>query len=200
MDALANIDFQTRTSKPQLRSLEFVRIGTCGGLQPDVPTGTYVATVKSIGFDGLLNFYAGRDEVCDLSLEQSFKEHVKWQDKMGNPYVSVSDTGLLDQIADKDMVRGYTIACGGFFGPQGRQLRVPLADPKLNEKIESFDYDGLHITNFEMESSALAGLSSLMGHKALTVCMVIANRVAKKAESNYKNDIDGLITTVLDRI
>ena len=200
MDALANIDFQTRTSKPQLRSLEFVRIGTCGGLQPDVPTGTYVATVKSIGFDGLLNFYAGRDEVCDLSLEQSFKEHVKWQDKMGNPYVSVSDTGLLDRIADKDMVRGYTIACGGFFGPQGRQLRVPLADPKLNEKIESFDYDGLHITNFEMESSALAGLSSLMGHKALTVCMVIANRVAKKAESNYKNDIDGLITTVLDRI
>lgn len=200
MDALANIDFQTRTSKPQLRSLEFVRIGTCGGLQPDVPTGTYVATVKSIGFDGLLNFYAGRDKVCDLSLEQSFKEHVKWQDKMGNPYVSVSDTGLLDRIADKDMVRGYTIACGGFFGPQGRQLRVPLADPKLNEKIESFDYDGLHITNFEMESSALAGLSSLMGHKALTVCMVIANRVAKKAESNYKNDIDGLITTVLDRI
>ena len=200
MDALANIDFQTRTSKPQLRSLEFVRIGTCGGLQPDVPTGTYVATVKSIGFDGLLNFYAGRDKVCDLSLEQSFKEYVKWQDKMGNPYVSVSDTGLLDRIADKDMVRGYTIACGGFFGPQGRQLRVPLADPKLNEKIESFDYDGLHITNFEMESSALAGLSSLMGHKALTVCMVIANRVAKKAESNYKNDIDGLITTVLDRI
>lgn len=200
MDALANIDFQTRTAKPQLRSLEIVRIGTCGGLQPDVPTGTYVATVKSIGFDGLLNFYAGRDEVCDLSLEQSFKEYVKWQDKMGNPYVSVSDTGLLNRIADKDMVRGYTIACGGFFGPQGRQLRVPLADPKLNEKIESFDYDGLHITNFEMESSALAGLSSLMGHKALTVCMVIANRVAKKAESNYKNDIDGLITTVLDRI
>lgn len=200
MDALANIDFQTRTSKPQLRSLEFVRIGTCGGLQPDVPTGTHVATVKSIGFDGLLNFYAGRDEVCDLSLEQSFKEHVKWQDKMGNPYVSVSDTGLLDRIADKDMVRGYTIACGGFFGPQGRQLRVPLADPKLNEKIESFDYDGFHITNFEMESSAVAGLSSLMGHKALTVCMVIANRVAKKAESNYKNDIDGLITIVLDRI
>lgn len=200
MDALANIDFQTRTSKPQLRSLEIVRIGTCGGLQPDVPTGTYVATVKSIGFDGLLNFYAGRDKVCDLSLEQSFKEYVKWQDKMGNPYVSVSDTGLLNRIADKDMVRGYTIACGGFFGPQGRQLRVPLADPKLNEKIESFDYDGLHITNFEMESSALAGLSSLMGHKALTVCMVIANRVAKKAESNYKNDIDGLITTVLDRI
>ncbi len=200
MDALANIDFQTRTSKPQLRSLEIVRIGTCGGLQPDVPTGTYVATVKSIGFDGLLNFYAGRDKVCDLSLEQSFKEYVKWQDKMGNPYVSVSDTGLLNRIADKDMVRGYTIACGGFFGPQGRQLRVPLADPKLNEKIESFDYDGFHITNFEMESSAVAGLSSLMGHKALTVCMVIANRVAKKAESNYKNDIDGLITTVLDRI
>lgn len=200
MDALANIDFATRTAKPELKQLTFVRIGTCGGLQPYTPTGTFIATVKSIGFDGLINFYAGRDEHCDLDLEQAFKQHVGWNLVMGNPYVAPSDSELLEQIAGNDMVRGYTIACGGFFGPQGRQLRVPLADPQLNEKIESFEYDGLRVTNFEMESSAVAGLSNLMGHKALTCCMVIANRVAKQANSNYKNSIDDLILKVLDRI
>lgn len=200
MDALANIDFKTRKAKPELKSLTIVRVGTCGGLQPETPTGTYVATVKSIGFDGLINFYADRDKHCDLDLEKAFKKHVGWKDAMGNPYVAPSNTELLDRIAGDDMVRGYTVACGGFFGPQGRQLRVPLADPELNAKIESFEYDGLHITNFEMESSAVAGMSNLMGHKALTCCMVIANRVAKQANSSYKNSIDELIVKVLDRI
>ncbi|MGI6242833.1 MAG: nucleoside phosphorylase [Prevotella sp.] len=200
MDALANIDFKTRMAKPELKSLTFVRIGTCGGLQPNTPTGTHVATVKSIGFDGLINFYANRDEHCDTKMEKVFKQHVKWNDAMGNPYIAPSDPELLNRIAGDDMVRGYTIACGGFFGPQGRQLRVPLADPELNSKIESFEYDGLHINNFEMESSAVAGLSNLMGHKALTCCMVIANRLAKKANSNYKSNIDDLIIKVLDRI
>lgn len=200
MDALANIDFKTRKAKPELKSLTIVRVGTCGGLQPETPTGTYVATVKSIGFDGLINFYADRDKHCDLDLEKAFKKHVGWKDAMGNPYVAPSNTELLDRIAGDDMVRGYTVACGGFFGPQGRQLRVPLADPELNSKIESFEYDGLHITNFEMESSAVAGMSNLMGHKALTCCMVIANRVAKQANSSYKNSIDDLIVKVLDRI
>lgn len=200
MDALANIDFKTRKAKPELKSLTIVRVGTCGGLQPETPTGTYVATVKSIGFDGLINFYADRDKHCDLDLEKAFKKHVGWKDAMGNPYVAPSNTELLDRIASDDMVRGYTVACGGFFGPQGRQLRVPLADPELNSKIESFEYDGLHITNFEMESSAVAGMSNLMGHKALTCCMVIANRVAKQANSSYKNSIDDLIVKVLDRI
>ena len=200
MDALANIDFKTRKAKPELKSLTIVRVGTCGGLQPETPTGTYVATVKSIGFDGLINFYADRDKHCDLNLEKAFKKHVGWKDAMGNPYVAPSNTELLDRIAGDDMVRGYTVACGGFFGPQGRQLRVPLADPELNTKIESFEYDGLHITNFEMESSAVAGMSNLMGHKALTCCMVIANRVAKQANSSYKNSIDDLIVKVLDRI
>lgn len=200
MDALANIDFATRTAKPQLRSLEFVRIGTCGGLQPYTPTGTYIASVKSIGFDGLINFYANRDQYCDTRLEEAFKQHVGWNAAMGNPYVAPADKGLLERVAGDDMVRGYTIACGGFFGPQGRQLRVPLADPELNTKIESFKYDGLNVTNFEMESSAVAGLANLMGHKALTCCMVIANRLAKQANSNYKNSIDDLIVKVLDRI
>ncbi len=200
MDALANIDFKTRTAKPKLKSLTLVRVGTCGGLQPNTPTGTYVASVKSIGFDGLINFYANRDKHCDVALEKAFKEHVGWKDAMGNPYVAPADKTLLDQIAANDMVRGYTVACGGFFGPQGRQLRVPLADPDLNKKIESFEYDGLRVTNFEMESSAVAGLANLMGHKALTCCMVIANRLEKQVNSNYKNSIDDLIVKVLDRI
>lgn len=200
MDALANIDFKTRTNKDQLKSLTFVRIGTCGGLQPNTPTGTFIASAKSIGFDGLLNFYAGRDEACDLEFEEAFKSQVKWNDRIGNPYVVNNDPELLDRIAADDMVRGVTIACGGFFGPQGRKLRLPLADPDLNQKIEQFSYNHLKVTNFEMESSALAGLSKLMGHKALTCCMVVANRRAKEANTGYKNTIDGLIQKVLERI
>ena len=200
LDALANIDFSSRTEKSAHRTLTLVRVGTCGGLQPNTPTGTYIASVKSIGFDGLLNFYAGRDEASDLQLEKAFKEHVGWDLKMGNPYVATADPQLINTIAANDMVKGITIACGGFFGPQGRRLRLPLMVPDLNEKIESFEYNGLKVNNFEMESSALAGLATLMGHKAMTCCMVIANRRAKKMETNYKGDIDGLITLVLDRI
>ena len=200
LDALANIDFSSRTEKSAHRTLTLVRVGTCGGLQPNTPTETYIASVKSIGFDGLLNFYAGRDEASDLQLEKAFKEHVGWNLKMGNPYVATADPQLINTIAANDMVKGITIACGGFFGPQGRRLRLPLMVPDLNEKIESFEYNGLKVNNFEMESSALAGLATLMGHKAMTCCMVIANRRAKKMETNYKGDIDGLITLVLDRI
>ncbi len=200
LDALANIDFTTRTDKPEHRTLTIVRIGTCGGLQPYTPTGTFIASVKSIGFDGLLNFYAGRDTASDIEFEEEFKRQVNWNPRMGNPYVATSDPKLLDDIAANNMVRGVTVACGGFFGPQGRQLRLPLMDPQLNEKIEKFEYKGLKVTNFEMESSALEGLSTLMGHRAMTCCMVIANRVAKKAESNYKNDIKRLIELVLERI
>ena len=200
LDALANIDFETRTEKDEHRTLTLVRIGTCGGLQPNTPTGTYIASVKSIGFDGLLNFYAGRNEVCDLPLEEAFKAHMNWSPLLAAPYVIDANAELIDRIAANDMVRGITIACGGFFGPQGRELRIPLADPKQNEKVESFVYQGLRITNFEMESSALAGLSALLGHKAMTCCMVIANRLAKEVNANYKNSINGLIELVLDRI
>lgn len=202
IDALANIDFATRRVKPQLKSLELVRIGTCGGLQTYTPEGTFVASVKSIGFDGLLNFYARRDEVCDLATERAFKEAMGWKGNqcIAHPYVAKAHPELIERIAADDMVRGITIACGGFYGPQGRELRLPLADPEQNEKVMHFHHDGLDITNFEMESSALAGLSSLMGHKALTCCMVIANRRAGKANPNYKNSIDALISLVLDRI
>ena len=202
LDALANIDFETREVRDQLRRLTLVRIGTCGGLQPHTPEGTFVVSEKSIGFDGLLNFYAGRNEACDTELEAAFIRHMGWKGNqcIAHPYVAPADEELTARIAGEDMVRCITIACGGFYGPQGRVLRLPLADPSANEKIMSFDYHGGRITNFEMESSALAGLSRLMGHKAVTVCMVIANRVAGKANANYRNSIDSLIQTVLDRI
>ena len=200
LDALANIDFATREEKDNFRQLTFVRIGTCGGLQTDTPSGTYIASVKSIGFDGLLNFYARRNEICDLELEEAFKAHVDWNPQLCAPYVVDNDADLLCCVAKDDMVPGITIACGGFYGPQGRELRLPLADPHLNEKIETFEHSGLRITNFEMESSALAGLSRLMGHRAMTCCMVIANRRAKNVKLTYKNTIDDLIQLVLDRI
>ena len=202
LDALANINFETRTENNCFRQLELVRIGTCGGLQPYTPVGTYVCSEKSIGFDGLLNFYAGRNAVCDLPFERAFLNHMGWSGNLcqPNPYVIDADADLIGRIAADDMVRGVTIAAGGFFGPQGRELRVPLADPHQNEKIETFEYQGHRITNFEMEGSALAGLARLMGHRAITVCMVIANRLIQEANTGYKNTIDGLIEKVLERI
>lgn len=200
LDSLANIDYASRTLKPEHRTLTCVRIGTCGGLQPFTPTGSFVASVKSIGFDGLLNYYAGRNDVCDLQLEEAFKRHMQWDPIKGAPYVAVADKQLIEQVAQDDMVRGYTISCGGFYGPQGREIRLPIADPRQNEKVEAFEYDGMRVCNFEMESSALAGLASLLGHRAMTCCMVIANRYAQEMNTAYKNTIDTLIQKVLDRI
>ncbi|MBR2017779.1 MAG: nucleoside phosphorylase [Prevotella sp.] len=200
LDALANIDFNTRTEKHNHRQLTLVRIGTCGGIQPFTPVGTFIASKKSIGFDGLLNFYDGRNEVCDLQFEDAFTKHMNWNRQLGAPYVIDADDQLLKQIAQDDMVQGVTIACGGFYGPQGRKLRIPLADPQQNSKIESFVYNDMCITNFEMESSAVAGLAKLLGHRAMTCCMVIANRHAKNMNTEYKNSIETLITKVLDRI
>lgn len=213
IDSLVNIDYNTRTVNDQLRSLSLVRIGTCGGLQPDIPIGSYVASLKSIGFDGLLNYYDGRDEVCDLPLEEAFRKHMNWSAQKGAPYVATANEELIDRIAGTDMVRGITIACGGFYGPQGRQLRLKVQDPEQNEKIRTFRYPAdtsrkginseineLKICNFEMESSALAGLASLLGHKAMTCCIVLANRYAQEMNTNYKNQIEDLIKLVLNRI
>ena len=194
LDALANIDFATRTARPTFRRLTLV--------QRHTPEGTFIASQKSLGFDGLLNFYAGRNEVCDLEFERAFLKAMHWTGTqcIAHPYCIDNDAELLDRVAGTDMVRGVTIACGGFYGPQGRRLRVPLADPQANDKIMAFRHGDLCITNFEMESSALAGLARLMGHQAMTCCMVVANRVEGKANPNYKNSIDTLISTVLDRI
>ena len=184
LDTLANIDYATREEKPEHRTLTMVRIGTCGGLQPFTPTGCFIASVKSIGFDGLLNYYAGRNVVCDIPMEKAFKEHMQWDPIKGAPYVAVADADLINQIAADDM----------------SQLRADIADPDQNKKIESFEYEGMKICNFEMESSAVAGLASLLGHRAMTCCMVIANRYAQKMNTDYKNSIDTLIEKVLDRI
>lgn len=200
LDALANINFQTRQDHPIFRQLTLIRIGTCGGLQPDTPLGTYIASVKSIGFDGLLNYYADRNRVCDLEMEQAFRTHMDWSPLKGAPYVATATPDLIEQIAGTDMKRGITIACGGFYGPQGRRLRMEIQDPGQNQKIETFRYHDLKICNFEMESSALAGLASILGHRAMTCCMVIANRYAQEMNTTYKNNIDHLIQTVLDRI
>ncbi len=202
LDALANIDFESRIPKEVLTTLNIVRIGTCGGLQPNCPVGTFIASEVSIGFDGLLNFYANRDIVVETDLENAFIAHMNWLGKRlgAHPYVVKANEDLSQRIAQDDMVRGITIACPGFYGPQGRVLRISLADVEQNEKIMSFDYQGKKITNFEMESSALAGLAKLLGHSATTVCMVIANRVAHDVNTKYTNTIEKLIQIVLERI
>ncbi|WP_459189117.1 nucleoside phosphorylase [Parabacteroides sp. APC149_11_2_Y6] len=200
LDALANIDFNTRTIKKEFRQLTLVRVGTSGGLQPFVPVGTYVAAEKSIGFDGVLYFYADSKKVRDMDFEAELHKQLQWKLSGIHPYVVSADSSLIEQITQNDILRGITIAANGFYGPQGRKLRLPLADPQLNEKIEAFHYNGRQITNFEMESSSLAGLSALMGHRAMTVCCIIAGRVAKDMNTEYKGSITGLIETVLDRI
>lgn len=199
LDALANIDFSSRTEKLQKKSLTLVRIGTSGGLQPFCPVGSYVVARRSIGFDGLLNFYELPEGVIDLDFEREFCKHTGWSERLASPYVVSADEELVSRVGE-GMVMGVTISAPGFYGPQGRCVRIPLADPCLNEKIMSFDYNGEKITNFEMESSALAGLAKLLGHKAMTVCCIIAGRVDKSMNTNYKGSISGLIETVLERI
>mgnify|MGYP000732054140 CR=1 FL=1 len=198
LDALANIDFASRTIKPIFRQLTMVRVGTSGGLQPFVPVGTYVAAGKSIGFDGVLYFYADSEKVRDKAFESELMRQLKWKLSGIQPYVVSADPSLVKQITQDDIIRGVTIAANGFYGPQGRKLRLPLADPELNRKIEAFNDS--RITNFEMESSSLAGLSALMGHRAMTVCCIIAGRVAQDMNTEYKGSMTGLIETVLDRI
>lgn len=200
LDALANIDFASRTVKPEFRQLTLVRVGTSGGLQPFVPVGTYVAAEISVGFDGVIYFYADTEKIRDLGLEAALKEQLEWKLSGLLPYVVSADASLIEQITGKDIIRGITIAANGFYGPQGRELRLPLADPDLNRKLEAFEYNGRKITNFEMESSSLAGLAALMGHRAMTVCCIIAGRVNKNMNTDYKGSLTGLIETVLERI
>lgn len=200
LDALANIDLTTRTERPRLRRLNIVRIGTCGALQADIPLGSFLISEKSVGFDGVLNFYAERDRVCDLEFEEAFKQHMAWNPHLASPYVVDNDRLLIGRIGRDDMLRGVTISANGFYGPQGRVLRIDLADPDINAKIESFRHGGRRITNYEMEGSAIAGLSALMGHHAMTVCCVIANRRVEAANTDYKPRVAELVRTVLERI
>lgn len=177
-----------------------VRIGTSGALQPELSIGDFVMAQKGTGFDGILNFYAYRDAVCDLEFEKEFCEHTKWDDSWAAPYTVDADPELIERIGKNDMVRGYTIAAVGFYAPQGRMVRLKLADPHLNEKIESFRFRGRPITNFEMESACLQGMAKMLGHKAMTVCCIIAQRRRTEADTDYKPHVAKLVETVLDRI
>lgn len=200
LDALANIDFATRHEKKEKRSLELVRLGTSGSLQYDLKIGDFVIAEKGMGFDGILNFYAGRDSVCDLEFEKAFCEFVKWNPLWAAPYVVDADPSLVERIGKDDMLRGYTIASVGFYAPQGREVRLKLKDPELINKIEDFRFNGRPITNFEMESACLQGMAKLLGHKAMTVCCIIAQRREEDANPDYKPSVERLVRTVLDRI
>ncbi len=199
LDALVNVDFATRREKSEKKQLTLVRLGTSGALQPDIAVGEFVYARTSVGFDGLLNYYAGRNEVCDLALEKAFTAHTGWNELLPKPYFVDADPTLTELFRDTTR-EGITIAAPGFYGPQGRWVRIAPQDPELNRKIESFEYEGRRITNFEMESSALAGLAALMGHRAATICTIIAQRIAQDACTDYKPFVREMIRMALDKL
>lgn len=199
LDALANVDFATRTVKEDFRRLTLVRLGTSGALQEDIEVGEVVFARTSVGFDSLLGYYAGRNEVCDLDMQRAFMEHTQWSELLAPPYFVNADNELWEHFKDS-VTEGITIAAPGFYAPQGRYVRLQPADMNLNEKIEAWRYKGRRITNFEMEGSALAGLAALMGHRATTICTIIAQRVAKQAQTDYKPYVEGMIRMALDKL
>lgn len=199
LDALANIDFETRQVKENFRQLTLVRLGTSGAIQPDIEVGEVIFSRTSLGFDGLLSYYEGRDGVCDLDLERAFEEHTSWYAKLPAPYFVNADKELFELFKDSTR-EGITIAAPGFYAPQGRWVRIAPHDKNLNAKIESFRYGERRITNFEMEGSALAGLSALLGHRAATICTIIAQRVAKDACTDYKPFVRRMIEMALDKL
>ena len=199
LDALANVDFATREAKPEHRSLKILRIGTCGSIQPDIPLGANIFSHYSVGCDGLLNWYADRDSVSDPLMEQAFKRHVRWNRHLPDPYFVKAGADIIRRFEDCT-VKGMTISASGFYGPQGRVVRVPLAMPDMIRDFESFRYGDWRITNFEMEGSAIAGLARHMGHEAGTVCCVIANRHLKNTNPDYKPMIRGLVELSLERM
>ena len=199
LDALANIDFNTRLPKTQKRKLRILRIGTSGAIHPDIPLGSFVFSHISVGCDGLLNWYAGRNGVSDLDMESAFMKHMEWLPELPSPYFAKASDSLINAFSE-ETVKGVTISASGFYAPQGRVLRIPLAVPDLLEKLESFRYGDYRITNFEMEGSAIAGLSSLLGHDAGTVCCIIANRYLGESKTDYQPFILKLIELSLDKI
>lgn len=199
LDALANIDFKTRQVKDEFRQLTLLRLGTSGAIQPDIKVGEAIFSRTSVGFDGLLNYYAGRNEVCDLAIERAFLEYTQWDRLLTKPYFVDADKELFELFKDSTR-EGITIAAPGFYAPQGRWVRLQPHDLKLNEKIESFRFNDRRITNFEMESSALAGLAALMGHRAGTICTIIAQRVALDACTDYKPFVRQMIVNALDKL
>lgn len=198
LDALANVDLATRTVKEEHRTLNLVRVGTSGALVSDIECGSFLTSAYGLGIDGMLRYYDTGDLICEDVVE-AFVRHTDWNDKLPYPYCTPASSELLTRIAH-DMIKGITISAPGFFGPQGRFVRAKLKYPELNQKIETFSYDGLPITNMEMECSAICGLGGLLGHRPLTVCLIIANRVTGKFLDDYHGRMDELCRTVLERI
>lgn len=200
LDALVNVDLEKREIKKEHTSLNIIRIGTSGGLQPDLAVNSFVISEKSIGFDGMLNFYANREKYCDMVFEKAFRQFTRWDDSLPTPYVADASQKLLKRFEGSEFVPGVTISAPGFYGPQGRVIRLQLAVPELNRLIEAFRFEEHKITNFEMESSAIYGLSKMLGHEALTICLIIANRVVLSANENYRTEMKKLIKIVLDKL
>lgn len=199
LDALANVDFSTRELKPEHKALDILRIGTCGAIQPEIPLGSFVFSHISVGCDGLLNWYEDRDRIALLDYEEAFKRHVNWDRHLPDPYFVRASDRIIEKFADCT-VKGMTISASGFYGPQGRVVRLGLAMPNMLEDFESFEFDGCKITNFEMEGSALAGLAAHLGHHAGTVCCVIAHRHLKDANPDYKPRVAELVKLCLERL
>jgi len=200
LDALVNIDLGTREIKANKTSLNIIRIGTSGALQGDIPVDGFLASRKAVGFDGLMNFYARREEFADLAFENAFKTYTNWNPLLASPYVVDCDTALYNKITDNEFIPGITISAPGFYGPQGRELRLNIIDRKINDKIETFRFNEMKITNYEMECSAIYGLSKLLGHHALTVCIIIANRITRNTSADYKPVMKRLVNKILDKL
>lgn len=198
LDALVNVDFETRLPKKNLKSLEIVRIGTSGSLQEDIPVDSWLLSSKAIGFDGLLNYYAGRDEICDLKFEKALTTHTRWLPELPAPYTVEANQELVTQLSSPEVISGITISAPGFYGPQGRIIRLGTAIPGLNDMISDFRFGNQRITNYEMECSAIYGLSALLGHKAATICVIIANRMRGEYSKDYKSVVKKLIHHVLE--
>jgi uridine phosphorylase len=186
LDAVANIDLKSGIVKDDLTSLSIVRIGTSGSLQADVPAGASLMTETAVGFDGLIHFYEGYDWLLDIGLSNMLVEHLEWPDTLSYPYAVNASSELLELFTNEGFKRGITISAPGFYAPQGRRLRLETFDNEINDKLTSFEFRGRTISNYEMESSAIYGLSGLLGHKALTVCAIIGNRVTGEFISDYK--------------
>ena len=199
LDALANIDLKTRMPKETHRSLNLIRLGTCGALQPDIEPGNNVATRYAIGLDGLLYFYEKHKEVNEIAMRDAFIKQMDYPKDLPKPYVVEGSKMLFDKLAE-GYYQGVTATAPGFYGPQGRTLRMHLSYPENNNKIENFDYQGWRVCNFEMESSALYGLGKMMGHNCLTICVAIANRVTEKFTTDYHPYVRKLVESTLERL
>ena len=200
LDAIANINLKTRDRNKEHRTLNLIRIGTSGSLQANVNVDTFLMSKRSIGFDGLLNFYKDRNSVADIEFEEAFKKYVNWNKLLPSPYVVNASSKLIEKLDGDNITKGITISASGFYGPQGRKLRLPIVDSDINDKIEAFEFKNQKITNYEMESSAIFGLSNLLGHNAVTLCAIIANRPKGEYSKDYKPIVKKLIETVLKKL